>query len=84
MIFKITSRVLKRDFEFTAPDNGGYVRLILQAGEPGQQICVGGGMVGSTLTCRSNQDSFERVCRKWYRQHMRWQRSIGYSFHQSR
>lgn len=72
MQLTIKSRKLNRNFEFWAPDSGGYIFLESE-GRPaslGQQICQGGGFTGSTLSARSPED-FEAQCRAWYRAHLR-------------
>jgi hypothetical protein len=80
MRFTIHSRTLGKAFEFWAPSSGGYVRREFpnRPGTLGHQICEGGGHMGDTLTCGDSQQSLERVARRWYRQHMRLQREMGY------
>ena len=62
----IKSRKLKQEFHFWMPSEGGYVWL--GNGTLGRQLCAGGGFVGATLT--ATPDTFDKVCRKWYRQHI--------------
>lgn len=71
MRLTIKSKVLAREFEFWAPDNGGYVRLEDGAnhGTLGTQICYGGGFRGQTVSV-DDKAEFERECRAWYRQHL--------------
>jgi len=78
MRFSINSRVLNETFDFWAPDNGGYVRLEKghNIGTLGHQICHEGRLSGSTVSCAGSQDEFERICRNWYRSHMRRVRDI--------
>lgn len=68
---KIHSRKLNLTFNFWMKDAGGYVRLE-SAGKSGTlatQICDGGGFRGNTVT--ATPETFEKVCRRWYRQHVR-------------
>lgn len=53
---------------FYVPDDGGYVRLESpgRRGTLGQQICNGGGTLGSTLTADENTLAF--VARRWLKQ----------------
>lgn len=69
----IRSKKLGKTFEFWAPDAGGYIRLVSdnRPGNLGQQICEGGGCSGHTLSCGPSTKSFERICRNWYRAHIR-------------
>jgi hypothetical protein len=53
---------------FTAPDNGGYVRV------NGKQICSGGSMIGSTVIV-SHSDYLEDVAKKWWKQYLKNQNS---------
>jgi hypothetical protein len=71
MNLTIKSKRLRRDFDFFAPPGGGYVRLERgnRHGTLGDQICDGGHFMGNTL--RASEESFERVCRRWYRAHLR-------------
>lgn len=52
--------------EFSAPDDGGYVLMLLAGANPARQICEGGGYMGSTLT--ANARTLQDVVRKWNRQ----------------
>jgi hypothetical protein len=81
MRFTIHSNKLNRDFDFYAPSGGGYVRLETERrpGTLGEQICEGGGVgYGSALSCAGSERSLEVVARRWYRQHMAWQREMGF------
>lgn len=55
--------------EFWAPSNGGYIRLESpgRPGTLGQQICQGGGFLGSTLTAYTEAD-LKAQAQKWNRQ----------------
>jgi thymidine kinase len=58
-------------FHFWMQDSGGYVRLESNGrpGTLGQQICHGGKLGGNTVY--AIPETFEAVCRRWYRNHMR-------------
>ena len=58
-------------FSFWMNDTGGYIFLESdeKPGTLGQQICKGGYFSGSTL--RATPDTFEKVCRNWYRGYMK-------------
>lgn len=71
----INSRVMKQKFEFwvriSDKYGDGYIYLVSDThpGTLGQQICDSH---GNCLI--ATPDSFERVCRKWYRAKLRsWQ-----------
>jgi hypothetical protein len=72
MRLKIRSKTLARDFEFWAPDRGGYIRLEQgdNHGTLGTEICYGGGFRGYTISVNDEQQ-FRRECRTWYRQHIK-------------
>ena len=56
------------EFTFWCPTGGGYVRLETEGrpGTLGQQICEGGGLMGSTL--EATEATLGDVARKWLRQ----------------
>ena len=53
---------------FFVPDAGGYVRLESsgKSGTLGQQICEGGGTMGSTLS--ASESTLATVARRWNKQ----------------
>lgn len=71
MRLEIKSRKLDKNFNFFAPDNGGYIRL--ENGEKvgvfGDQICRNGEFRGSTLSAYS-YDEFIKICKSWYRSYI--------------
>lgn len=71
MSFQIVSRKLGRVVTFSRP-GGGYVFVDLngQPGTLGNQICAGGALSGSTISCSGDAAEFERVCRRWWRQYL--------------
>lgn len=69
----IHSKKKKRDFVFICGDDGGYVRLKMPDGEYAQ-ICEKGAHTGVTLL--ATPKNFERICKKWYRDFMRLERSL--------
>lgn len=64
----IKSRKTGDEYNFWMPTEGGFIHLIDDAhpGTSGRQICEGGGFRGDTL--RAMPETFERACRRWYRQ----------------
>ena len=56
------------EMSFWCPTGGGYVRLESEGrpGTLGQQICEGGGLMGSTI--ESTEATLGDVARKWLRQ----------------
>ena len=56
------------EMSFFCPADGGYVWLESECrpGTLGQQICEGGGFMGSTLSAR--EETLSDVARKWLRQ----------------
>lgn len=78
MRFSLYSRKDKKEYEFWAPDNGGYVYLESpgRPGTLGSQICEGGGFMGSTISCTGSSSHFEEECRRWYRAHRREDRLL--------
>jgi hypothetical protein len=69
----INSRKLGRTFTFSRP-GGSYVFADLngQPGTLGRQICDGGATIGSTISYSgSDEATFERICRRWYRAYLR-------------
>lgn len=81
--FTIHSRKLGQDLIFncdldrTKPYESHYVRLE-KPGKPGTlapQICYGGGFRGNTVT--ATPSTFERECRRWYREYLEQARPHG-------
>lgn len=73
MELQITSRKLGRTITFSRPGSSYiYADLNGQSGTLGNQICAGGRTMGSTLSHDGdNRAEFERICRRWYRAHIR-------------
>lgn len=76
MEFTIKSRKLGTTFEFFKNHSDKkpayiYLETTGAPGTLGNQICEGGGFLGSTLS--ANDSNFEYVCRRWYRQYMKSQ-----------
>lgn len=71
MRLTIKSKTLGSNFDFWAPDNGGYVRLEEGSnhGTLGAQICYGGSFRGNTVRV-NDEAEFKVACRTWYRQHL--------------
>jgi hypothetical protein len=74
MKLTIKSRRLGRKVTFWANETytySSYVHLDLngQEGCLGNQICDGGRLMGSTITCTTK--SFEHICRRWWTQWLR-------------
>lgn len=67
----ITSRKTGETFTFWMPTDGGFIWRTYpgRPGTLGEQICQGGSMMGFTLS--ATPETFERVCRNWYRAHQR-------------
>ncbi|VGK21284.1 Uncharacterised protein [Klebsiella pneumoniae] len=78
MNFTIKSRKTGEIFSFYAPESGVYVHLESpgHSGNTGAQICCGGGVMGSTLSCGASEDDLASVARKWYRQFVRERRKF--------
>lgn len=79
MIFTINSRD-HGAISFWMSGDAGYVFLESEGkpGSLGSQICRGGGFSGSTIT--ANAENFERICRNWWRLHLKQINEInGYS-----
>lgn len=78
MNFTIKSKLLNENFDFFAPDGGGYIRLECGAntGTLGTQLCDGGDFRGSTLCCK-DEEEFKAECRRWYRQRIAWMKKDG-------
>lgn len=73
MEFTIKSRKMNTDITFTRP-GGEYIFADLngQYGTLGVQICDGGRTLGDTIGYSGNdQETFERICRHWYRAYIR-------------
>jgi hypothetical protein len=64
----INSRKTGETFSFWMPSSGGYVHRVYpgRPGTLGDQICRDG---GSTIS--ATPETFEKVCRNWYRAQMR-------------
>jgi len=65
----ITSRERGITFRFWMTPNGGDIYLTYE-GRPegfGDPLCINGKFAGPTLT--ATPDTFEKACRKWYRDH---------------
>ena len=73
MEFSINSRKLGRTITFTRPGKSYvFANLNGKSGTLGNQICSGGGTMGNTITCDSDdQAKFEAICRRWYRAYVR-------------
>ena len=52
-------------FEFSMPDNGGYIRIETSDGRNYRQICEGGQFFGATI--QGSPRDFKIICRRWYR-----------------
>ncbi|MFB6412790.1 hypothetical protein [Edwardsiella piscicida] len=67
----ITSRKTGEAFTFWMPSDGGYVRRTFpdRPGTLGVQICDGGKTMGNTIS--ATPETFEKVCRRWYRAYQR-------------
>jgi hypothetical protein len=66
MIFELKSTKLKRTVSFYMADSGGHVYL--GSGTDGRQICGDGHFMGRALS--ATPQTFERVCRRWWRYHL--------------
>jgi hypothetical protein len=73
MHYALQSRTLQRTLTFSRPGRAYlYVDLNGQPGTLGQQICEHGGLRGSTLTYRGeDQQAFARICQRWYKAYLR-------------
>lgn len=76
--FTIKSRKLNRTLTFNCAADAedpkhkyGYIWVDLngQPGCLGRQICEGGCLMGNTLM--ATEETFEQVCRNWYRAYIR-------------
>lgn len=68
----IKQRSTGTEYRFWMPSQGGYVHLDTTGSKPGtlgEQICRGGRVSGSTLS--ATPETFEKVCRNWYRAYVR-------------
>ena len=72
MKFAINSRKLDREITFSRPGSSYiYADINGQPGTLGQQICHGGGLMGSTMSYSGDDDEkFEKICRGWYRKYI--------------
>ena len=61
------------NIEFSRPGKAYvFVDLNGQPGTLGNQICYGGGLMGSTITYDGDdQDGFVKLCKKWWRSYLR-------------
>jgi hypothetical protein len=68
MEMTIKSRKLNKEVTFSRPGKSYiYADLNGQPGTLGNQICVGGDTMGSTISYEGDdQAAFEAVCRRWY------------------
>lgn len=73
MQMQIKSRKLGLTIIFSRPGSSYiFADLNGKSGSLGTQICSGGGTMGSTLMYSGNdQKSFDAICRRWYRAHIR-------------
>lgn len=74
----IISRKSGEIFNFWMPTDGGYIYRTYP-GKPGilgNQICNGGRTMGSTLC--ATPETFEKVCRRWYRAYQRSEQLMNY------
>lgn len=71
--FTINSRKLNKAITFSRPGKSYiFADLNGQSGTLGNQICRGGSTMGSTLSYDGDdQEQFEKICRNWYRSHIR-------------
>lgn len=76
MTFEINSRIYGLQ-TFTAPEEGGYVRL------NGEQICEGGGYLGTSVIAGAGEKNLEREARKWWRARMRRSRQDNPEAHRN-
>jgi len=73
MQMQIRSSKLGKTITFSRP-GGAYIFADMngQPGTLGKQICVGGGMMGSTISYTGDStDQFAAICRRWYRAYVR-------------
>jgi len=70
MKLTIKSRKLGKTLTFSRPGTSYvFVDLNGKPGTLGDQMCQGGMLMGSTLSASDN--TFEDVCRSWYRSYLR-------------
>jgi len=68
----LTIKSRKTGQEFNFEQRGTYLYC------NGNQICHGGGYMGSTMGCmRSDKEQALKMCRSWYAQMMRKETTIG-------
>ena len=74
MNYSIKSRKLGTTYTFYMPSDGGYVYLESKGacGTLGQQLTRGGGS-----TIRATPDTFQAVCKNWYRRHLKYMSDFG-------
>ena len=68
----INSRI-HGEVTFFCPNNGGYIWVDLNGkpGTTGNQICDGGGLMGSTISFRGDdEEKFDKVCRRWWKAYL--------------
>ena len=63
------------EFFMQSAESGESRYVYLGNGTLGKQICSRGSLRGGTL--RATQKTFERVCRKWHKQHLAEINSYG-------
>jgi hypothetical protein len=68
MFFRAVTRDDRREYEFFAPDDGGFIRANVGLGGDMVQICRGGGTTGVPLSAASEED-LRAKARNWLRQH---------------
>lgn len=73
MKLNLNSKALGKIITFSRPGSSYvYADFNGQPGTLGNQICHGGGMMGSTITYDgSEQAEFEKICRNWFRAYLR-------------
>lgn len=73
MEMKIKSRKLGRVITFSRPGNFYiFADLNGKAGTLGNQICHGGGVIGSTIGYGGEDEKeFQKICRRWYRAYLK-------------
>jgi hypothetical protein len=74
MKLTINSKAMNRPVTFSRPGRGHiFVNLNGLSGSLGNQICEGGRLLGKTIACGDNEETFKRICRNWFRSYMRGQ-----------
>jgi hypothetical protein len=78
MEYSINSRKLNQEVTFFTGNGTSYVFVDLngQSGTLGNQICAGGSLGGSTITCKDKQpEIFKKVCDRWWKQYLAKERA---------